>query len=253
MPEEDEIQSILSKRNELLIHIEKLETSYNSGQVSKTDYEVIRNRYEKKLKEVDKSLGTTKSGSVRGKGRRAAPPPHARSARQRSSSVGLVVLIIIAVAVVAVLYLFVGKGYTPTGTELNQTAPDFALTGIDGDSFSLGSYRDNVVVLDFMATWCGPCITEMGHLKQLYTDYRNQGVVIMSIDVDPSQSNETIRQFKTSYGDNWIFASGSDAGSTYGATYIPTIYIINKQGQVAYKNTGVTEYATLAAEINKLL
>lgn len=104
-----------------------------------------------------------------------------------------------------------------------------------------------------MATWCPPCITEMGHLKQLYTDYRNQGVVIMSIDVDPSQDNETIRQFKTSYGDNWIFTSGSDVGNTYGATSIPTIYILNKQGQVAYKNTGTTTYTTLATEINKLL
>lgn len=139
------------------------------------------------------------------------------------------------------------------GIELGQIAPDFTLTDIDGKTFSLSDYRGKVVVIDLMATWCGPCVAEMSHLKELYTNYRARGVVIMSIDVDPSERNEVIRQFKANYGDEWIFASGPGVGTTYGVLYIPTLYIIDKQGRIAYKNVGLTPYSTLAGEIDKLL
>jgi peroxiredoxin len=171
----------------------------------------------------------------------------------------VVVILAIALAGAAGWYLLtLGKttqqdGENNIGIELGQTAPDFTLTDIDGVAFSLSDYRDNIVVIDFMATWCGPCVVEMGHLKQLYTNYGAQGVVIMSIDVDPSETNEVIRQFKVSYGDDWIFASGPSVGTTYRVIYIPTLYIIDQQGRVAYKNVGVTTYSTLAAEVDKLL
>jgi hypothetical protein len=75
----------------------------------------------------------------------------------------------------------------------------------------------------------------------------------MSIDVDPNETNETIRKFKASHGDEWIFASGPNVGITYGVVYIPTTYIIDQQGRVVYKNVGVTPYSALSIEIDKLL
>jgi len=139
------------------------------------------------------------------------------------------------------------------GIELGQIAPDFAITDIDGNTFSLSDHRDHVVIMDLMATWCGPCITEMSHLRQVYSNYSASGVVIMSIDVDPSEMDETIRQFKTNYGDDWIFASGPNVGITYEAISIPKMYIINQQGRITYKSVGVTSASTLASEIDKLL
>ena len=171
-----------------------------------------------------------------------------------SLTVAVVAILTIALMAVAGWYLLTHQGgENNIGTELGQTAPDFTLTDIHGVTFSLSDYRGKIVVLDFMATWCGPCVAQMSHLKQLYTDYGARGVVIMSIGIDPAETNEIIRQFKESYGDNWIFASGPTVGATYGVVYIPTMYIIDGQGRIAYKKVGVTTYSALAAEINKLL
>jgi len=190
-----------------------------------------------------------------------------RSKRQ----ITLVIVIVLALAV-ATWYIFAPKKEFETGDntetgikhliisqtdeanvgiEVGQIAPNFV--DVNDNSFSLTGHRGNVVVLDMMATWCGPCITEMDHLKELYANYSTQGVVIMSINVDPTESDEMIRQFKSAYGGDWIFASGPEIGTTYQIMYIPTMYIIDKQGVIAYKSVGVTDYSILSSEINKLL
>lgn len=180
--------------------------------------------------------------------------------------IALVIVIVLALAVIATSISLLGSenvetslrhfiisqtGEANIGIEVEQVAPNFV--DVNDNSFSLTGHRDNVVVLDMMATWCGPCITEMDHLKELYANYSAQGVVIMSIDIDPTESDEMIRQFKSGYGGDWIFASGPEVGISYQIMYIPTIYIIDKQGIIAYKNVGVTDYSTLLSEINKLL
>lgn len=185
--------------------------------------------------------------------------------------IALVIVIVLTLAV-ATWYIFAPKKELETGNnaeagirhliisqtdeanvgiEVGQIAPNFV--DVNDNSFSLTGHRGNVVVLDMMATWCGPCIIEMDHLKELYTNYSAQGVVIMSIDIDPTESDEMIRQFKSTYGGDWIFASGPEIGTTCQITHIPTMYIIDKQGVIAYKSVGVTDYSILSSEISKLL
>lgn len=172
-----------------------------------------------------------------------------KNAGVASSYTLVVVLIAIALAGAAGWYLLTGNNI---GIELGQTAPNFTITDIDGTTFSLSDHRGNVVIMVLMATWCGPCVRQMGHLKQVFDNYGGRGVVIMSIGVDPGEGNDVIRQFKASHGDNWIFARGPDVGVTYGVVRIPTLYIIDRQGRIAYKNVGGTPFSTLAAEIDKL-
>lgn len=195
-----------------------------------------------------------------------------RSAGHRSGiAAGYIVLLIVVITLVAAaaVYFLTPKrapggenieirhivnsptGEANVGTGVGNVAPNFVDT--TDSTFSLTGLRGKVVVLDFMATWCGPCRQEMSHLKEIFSSYSDNQVVIISIDVDPTESDDVIKQFGASYGDNWVFASGPDVGTTYGATSIPTIYIIDKQGVIAYKSVGVTSSSTLSTEINKLL
>jgi peroxiredoxin len=140
------------------------------------------------------------------------------------------------------------------GIKVGQIAPNFTLVDIEGNQFSLSDFRGRVVVIDLMATWCGPCVTEMSHLKEIFSNYDHSEVWILSIDVDNAETVSQLTQFKNDYGDDWTFATqGSSVGSTYGVTGIPQMYVIDKDGVIGYKNTGVTSAAKLSSEINKLL
>lgn len=180
-----------------------------------------------------------------------------RGADETSVPTALATILAIALIGAAGWYFLIQRESKPIdgdeiGIEVGQISPDFTPTDIDGKTFSLSDYRGKVVVIDFMATWCGPCVAQMGHLKQVYSNYGDK-VLIMSIDVDPNETNEMIRQFKASYGDEWIFAGGPNVGITYEVIYIPTMYIIDQRGRIVYKNVGVTPYSTLSVEIDKLL
>jgi thiol-disulfide isomerase/thioredoxin len=137
------------------------------------------------------------------------------------------------------------------GTKVGQVAPNFV--DEDDNSFSLKGHRGKVVLLDFMAAWCGPCKMEMSYLREINESYSGEDVVIMSIDVDPTEDDDTIRGLKKDYGGDWIFASGPSVGVEYRAFSIPALYIIDQQGIITYKNVGVTSSSTLSSEIDKLL
>jgi peroxiredoxin len=145
------------------------------------------------------------------------------------------------------------------GTNVGQTAPDFELTDTIGDRFNLEGYRGSVVIIDFMATWCNPCVQEMEELKNIYSDYYSKGVRIISIDIDDSESTEDLSQFKSNHECDWLFAPyGSGVGATYkvgvaGGTGIPTLFIINKEGVITNIHEGFTDYSQLSYELDMIV
>lgn len=133
-------------------------------------------------------------------------------------------------------------------------APDFTLTDIDGNTFSLNDFRGMIVLLDFFATWCGPCRGEMPHLKAVQDEFRKE-LVVISISVDPDyDSVERLKQFRQDYNISWILARDTtNVHSLYNVSAIPTLYIVDQDGYIRFYQIGLTEEHVLAIEVGKLL
>jgi len=160
----------------------------------------------------------------------------------------------IAIAIVApATYFFARDPVAPT--ELDMKAPPFILRDVDGHIFALSDFKDKVVLLDLMATWCPACNESVPHTKALDKDYSDDELVIISISVDPAyDTNDRLRSYKNSHGSNWTYARDTDnVAYRYRVEQLPTFVIIDKNGSLVYVATGVVPHEELSEEISKLL
>jgi thiol-disulfide isomerase/thioredoxin len=136
-----------------------------------------------------------------------------------------------------------------------QLAPDFTLPKVGGGSVRLSDYRGKVVLLDFMATWCGPCINELEHLKEIDQRYGTD-VVIISIDVDAEEGDSLLIPFATEHDVTWPVlrdTQGISQATGYSASSIPTLVVVNKDGYVRERYVGVTQASVLESVIDTIL
>jgi len=133
-------------------------------------------------------------------------------------------------------------------------APDFTLTDVRGQTLSLSGFKGRVVVLDFMATWCGYCAEENKHLRDISTQY-STNIAIITISVDPkSDTTETLRQYMEKYGITWFVAlDTAGVGDDYSVFVLPTLVIVDKYGNIRTRYEGLTTASTLSAEIGLLV
>ena len=155
---------------------------------------------------------------------------------------------IFLLANIAVLIFFVRSAVA------QEIAPDFNLTDIDGIQFSLSDYTEKVVLLDFFATWCGPCISEIPHLKSLHEKF-GEDLVIISISVSSSSDTvESLLKFRQEHEMNWIIARDTiGVSDKYGVQYIPTLVIVDQEGYIQHRHVGLTEESVLHGEIVKIV
>ncbi|KXA95300.1 hypothetical protein AKJ40_01260 [candidate division MSBL1 archaeon SCGC-AAA259M10] len=135
------------------------------------------------------------------------------------------------------------------GTKIGKKAPDFTVQTIRGDYIELANLQGEIVILDFMATWCPPCRREILHLKEVYSNKSYENLRIISIDIDASESIDELTTFKEAYKINWILARGPSLGEKYKISSIPTIYILNEHGNIYYKNVGVTSASEILEKL----
>ncbi len=164
-------------------------------------------------------------------------------------------ILIIATVILALIVTGCLDGENGENGEELEPAPDFTLTSIDGDTFSLSDFLGKVVVLDFMFVNCSGCITEMEHLKDVFSNYDSNKVVIITIDILETDTEDELRWFGDEYGDDWIYAIDLDDSvqNDYSITAVPVLMIVDKEGDIAYEHLGVSNYDTLSAKIDELL
>ena len=144
------------------------------------------------------------------------------------------------------------NGNKPVDTS-NNKAPAFTLVSTDGKDITLDEYKGKVVILDFWATWCGPCRKGIPDLIELQNEFGNDIVVIgISLDTD---SKENVVPFMQKIGINYPVAYGTpEVTQQYGGVEaIPTSFVINKNGEIVDKHVGLVPKSEYTEVINKLL
>jgi thiol-disulfide isomerase/thioredoxin len=133
-------------------------------------------------------------------------------------------------------------------------APDFTLETLDGKSVSLSSLRGKAVVVNFWATWCGPCKIETPWLVEMQNQYGAQGLQIVGVAMDDSGKDE-IAKFAKNMGMNYPVALGKEAvGDAYGGvSYLPESFFIGRDGKIVDKIMGLEGRSEIEDAIKKAL
>jgi thiol-disulfide isomerase/thioredoxin len=132
-------------------------------------------------------------------------------------------------------------------------APAFSLTDITGKPLKLSDYQGKVVLLDFWATWCGPCRIEIPGFVELQKRYGAQGFSMVGISMDDSA--EPVVDFYKQFQMNYPVAIGNDRlGELYGGVLgLPTSFLIGRDGRIYAKHVGATGFDVFEDEIKQLL
>ncbi len=131
--------------------------------------------------------------------------------------------------------------------------PNFEEKDINGKPLSIAAYKGRVVLVDFWATWCGPCVTELPNVLKAYEKYHSKGLEIVGISLD--ESEEKLRAFIKKENMSWAqFFDGkgwsNKLAGRYGVNSIPATYLLDKQGKITAKDL---RGEALLAELEKLL
>ncbi len=121
---------------------------------------------------------------------------------------------------------------------VGATAPDWELSDAEGRLETLAQYRGKIVVLDFWATWCGPCAEVMPQMQKLYEKYKDKGVAVFG--VSSWEKNDPVAVMKEKHYTYGLLLRGEDITERYGVGTLPAVYIIGADGRVIYRHEGVT-------------
>jgi thiol-disulfide isomerase/thioredoxin len=187
----------------------------------------------------------------------AAPSMDGAGTRRGRNPLALVVVALVAAGM---LYFGFHMARRSAGTDhrigvkYGRPAPDFTLETLDGKSVSLSSLRGKAVLVNFWATWCGPCKIETPWLVDLQAEYGSQGLQIVGVAMDDSGKDE-IAKFAKDMGMNYPVLLGKEAvGEAYGGVpALPESFFVGRDGKIVDKIMGIEGKAEIEDAIKKAL
>ncbi|MBO1510144.1 TlpA family protein disulfide reductase [Metabacillus bambusae] len=142
------------------------------------------------------------------------------------------------------VYYAINPNDTKVGVTEGNAAPDFELTTLDGEKMSLSSLQGKKVILNFWATWCPPCRSEMPDMQKIQADY-NDEVVIAAVNLTSSEKNvDTVKDFVEELELSFpvLLDEKGKINNQYEVMSYPTSYIIDENGIIGTKFVGAMTY-----------
>jgi cytochrome c biogenesis protein CcmG/thiol:disulfide interchange protein DsbE len=166
-------------------------------------------------------------------------------------SLSSIVLLIGILAAIAVFGLQLSRRQQTQPTE--GAAPHFAITTFDGQELTLDDLRGQIVVLNFWASWCGPCRLEAPDLQRIHERYRDQGVVVVGVTYTDTDAKSVA--FMEEFG--MTYPNGPDRGNRISDRYniqgVPETFVIDREGNVAHFIYAPTNEQQLTTMLDNLL
>lgn len=117
-------------------------------------------------------------------------------------------------------------------------APAFSLQSVNGSPVSLAQFKGDVVMINFWASWCGPCRQEMPLLDSIYKQYKDMGFTLLGVNVEPNAQSADAWLKHTPVSYPILFDPKSQVSQLYQVQAMPTTVIIDRQGIVRYVHNG---------------
>ena len=147
-----------------------------------------------------------------------------------------------------------GAGGPDALNPIGKIAPDFTLPSLEGKDVTLSAYHGHAVLLNFWATWCGPCKIEMPWFVELQKEYGPQGLEIVGVAMDDASKDE-IQKFAREMGVNYTILLGKEAvGQQYGGVdVLPTTFFIDREGKIISREFGLQSRSLFVDNIKQAL
>ena len=135
------------------------------------------------------------------------------------------------------------------GIKIGGPAPDFELWNLENQPMTLSGHRGRVVMLNFWATWCGPCRVEMPAMEQLYHVFGRKDFEILAISTD-AQGPSVTRPFRDDMRLTFPILHDSDfrVGVTYGTRTLPMTFLVNRRGIITHRIFGARDWFSTEAK-----
>jgi thiol-disulfide isomerase/thioredoxin len=140
------------------------------------------------------------------------------------------------------------------GQLIGSIAPDFELSSLDGKKYKLSDLRGKAVLLNFWATYCGPCKIEMPWFVELQKQYGPDGFQIIGVAMDDA-SNEEIAKFAKEMGVNYPILLGTESvGQSYGGvSVLPTTFFLDRDGKIIAREFGLQSRSVFVDHIKSAM
>ena len=144
--------------------------------------------------------------------------------------------IIITTIILMTSVVFLFSGCKVSGN-VSSSDGNFTLTDLEGNQVSLSDFKGNIVVLNFWATWCPPCIAEIPDFVKVFNEFKDKDVQFIGVS---NEDISTLKSFAADYNINYpILVDDKNIMEIWGIRAIPTTFVFDRDGQIVFKNVGM--------------